>query len=135
YSIAQTVMYIPDGHFPMRMGGNTYNQADWRDSQACGPQTIEKHNTGVSMGEVDKHVQEADAAMRRHPFVKSANLYYFYPHHMVANPFMFRDFNRLSMADIVRYHYVVESVCLHLEDGHLVRDVHKRTDHVINVKN
>src|SRR5206468_2468414 len=45
YSIAQTVMYIPDGHFPMRMGGNTYNQADWRDSQACGPQTIHHQDT------------------------------------------------------------------------------------------
>jgi hypothetical protein len=135
YSIAQTVMYIPDGHFPIRIGGNTYNQADWRDSQACGPEIIQHHTTGVSANEVDKHVRETDAAMRRHPFVKRDNLYYFYPHHMVANPFMFRDFNRLSIEDIVRYHYVVESVCLHLQDGRLVRDVHKRTDHVVNVQN
>jgi hypothetical protein len=72
--------------------------------------------------------------MRRHPVVKALNLFYFYPHHMVPNPFMFRPFNNLRIEDIVRYHYVVESVCLDLREGRLVRVVRKRYDHVIDVK-
>ena len=83
---------------------------------------------------VDGFVQQTDAAMRRHPLVKDLNLYYLYPHHMVPDPFMFRPFNDLSIDDIVRYHYVVNSVCLGLHDGRLTRDVHKRFDHVIDVR-
>jgi hypothetical protein len=135
YSIAQTVMYVPEGHFPTRVGGNTYNLSDWEDSRSCGPQTHARQEGGVAWSAVDNRVREIDAAMRRHPLVKSANLYYFYPHHMVANPLLYRDFNRLGVDDIVGYRYVVESVCLRLEDGHLVRDVHKRTERVIHVEN
>ncbi len=134
YSIAQTVMFVPDDFFPFRIGGNTYNVQDWRDSQTCGPTTVHHQDTGVSLDAVTDLVRQTDAAMRRHPLVKQANLYYLYPHHMVPNPFMFRAFNRLQIGDVVRYHYVVESVCLGLKDGQLVRDVRKRYDHVIDVK-
>jgi len=133
YSIAQTIMYVPDGHFPVRIGGNTYNPTDFRDSQSCGPQIAEHQDTGVGFQTVVNIVRNTDAAMRRHPFVKRDNLYYIYPHHMVANPAMFGPFNSLSMNDIVRYHYIVDSVCLSLADGHLVRDVHKTTDIPIDV--
>jgi hypothetical protein len=134
YSIAQTAMYVPDDNFPMRLGGNTYNPTDWRDAQSCGPQIAHHQDTGVTLATVENMVRQTDAAMRRHPFVKDENLFYAYPHHMFANPLMFSAFNALSMADIVRYHYVVESVCLGLHDGRLVRDVRKRTDFPIDVR-
>ena len=134
YSIAQTAMYVPEDHFPMRLGGNTYNRTDWEDAQTCGSETLHKQDTGVSLGTVESMVRESDAAMRRSPLVKNANLFYLYPHHMVSNPLMFGTFNRLSMNDIVGYRYVVESVCLHLQDGRLVRDVRKRTEDQIDVR-
>jgi len=134
YSIAQTAMYIPEDHFPMRLGGNTYNPADWRDAQSCGGQMRHQQDTGVSLEAVKDMVRETDAAMRRHPLVKNANLYYAYPNHMVANPLSFAAFNSLSIDDIARYHYIVESVCLGLQDGALVRDVRKRSDYVIDVQ-
>ena len=133
YTIAQTAMYIPDDHFPMRLGGNTYNRADWADGQTCGPQALAHQDTGVTLPTVEAMVQQTDAAMRAHPLVKRDNLYYFYPHHMVANPLVFGAFNRLSMGDIVRYHYVVDSVCLSLKDGVLVRNVRRTTDVPIDV--
>ncbi len=132
YSIAQTAMYIPEGHFPMRLGGNTYNRTDWRDAQTCGGDTAPNPNNGVPLATVENMVRQNDAAMRRNPVVKADNLYYLYPHHMVANPLMFADFNRLSIDDIVGYRYVVESVCLSLKDGMLVRDVRKRTEYPID---
>lgn len=133
YSIAQTAMYIPDGHFPQRIGGNAYNRAEWEDAQTCGPLIAAHQNTGVTLQTVETLVRDTDTAMRRHPIVKNDNLYYLYPHHMVANPLMFRAFNRLSIDDIARYHYIVDLVCLGLRDGRLVRDVRKRTDIPIDV--
>jgi hypothetical protein len=133
YSIAQTAMFIPDDHFPMRLGGNTYNREDWREAQSCGSKTVPKQDTGVTLDTVETMVRNGDAAMRRTPFVKDLNLFYLYPHHMVANPLMFREFNHLSVNDIVGYRYSVESVCLSLDHGRLARDVRKRSDYEINV--
>jgi hypothetical protein len=134
YSIAQTLMYAPEGHFPVRIGGNSYNPTDWRDAQACGPVTADQQDTGTSYPAVENMIRETDAAMRAAPLVKNDNLYYLYPHHMLANPLIFRNFNGLSMKDIVAYHYVVESVCLGLKDGHLTRDVRKTTDYPVDVR-
>ncbi len=133
YSIAQTAMYVPDDNFAMRVGGNTHDPSAWRRAQRCTPDFVHRQDTGVGLPAVESMVRGADAAMRRHPIVKNDNLYYFYPYHMVANPMMFAAFNRLKIGDIVRYHYVVESVCLGLKHGKLVRDVLKRTDFPIDV--
>jgi len=134
YSIAQTAMFIPEDHFPMRLGGNTYNRADWVDGQTCGPDIRHEQNTGVTLATIESMVREGDAAMRRATLVKNANLFYLYPHHMVSNPMMYGAFNSLSMDDIVGYRYSVESVCLGLKDGKLTRDVRKRTDFEIDVR-
>ena len=133
YSIAQTIMFAPDDHFPVRIGGNSYNPTDWADAQACGPVIAPHQNTTTSFGAVTQMVQETDRAMREAPTVKKNNLYYLYPHHMLANPWLFKEFNALSMDDIVGYHYVVDSVCLGLKNGHLTRDVRKTTDTPIDV--
>jgi hypothetical protein len=135
YSMAQTALYIPDGHFPVRLGGNAHNPSDWRDAKTCGFETRDQQDTGVTRQELDDWVRGVDAAMRRRPIIKHANLYYLYPHHMVANPLAFRAFNSLRMDDIVRYRYIVESVCLSLENGRLARDVRLRTEHVIDLHN
>jgi hypothetical protein len=134
YSIAQTAMYIPEDHFPMRLGGNTYNRADWATAQACSSAALHEQSTGVSMDTVRDMVREHDAAVRLNPAVKNDNLYYFYPHHMVANPMMFADFNALKIDDIVGYRYRVDSVCLSLKDGRLVRDVRKSSEFKIDVR-
>ena len=68
-------------------------------------------------------VENTDRFARSHPWYKNLNIYYFYPQHMLPNPAMFKEFNRLSMNDIVGYTYRVDSVCLDLRDGVLHRDV------------
>lgn len=134
YTIAQTLTYVPDGQFPTRIGGNSYSNAEWQDSKACGAATRLPDTDAENWRAVETMVRETDAAIRAHPIVKQMNLFYLYPHHMVANPWVFRSFNSLSMDEIVRYHYVVESVCLTLRDGHLARDVRMMTDHPIDVR-
>ena len=100
---------------------------------ACGPLTVHHQDTGVSLATVERMIRDTDIAMRRDPIVKDWNLYYLYPHHMVANPLVFPAFNALSMDDIVGYRYIVDSVCLDLKDGRLVRDVRKHSEFKIDV--
>jgi hypothetical protein len=133
YSIAQGWMYVPDGHFSFRIGGNNLNPEAWADATSCGPAIAESQNTGVTMPAVERLVRTAHELMTAHPAIKAHNLYYFYPHHMVAHPWLFTDFNKLHIDDIVGYRYIVESVCLSLRDGHLVRNVRKRTEVPIRV--
>ncbi len=134
YSIAQGWMYVPDGHFSFRIGGNNLDPVSWHDATTCGPAIAATQDTGVSIAAVERLVRTTHALMTEHPAIKALNLYYFYPHHMVTHPWLFTEFNRLSIDDIVGYRYVVESVCLSLRDGHLVRDVRKRTEVPIDVR-
>ena len=71
--------------------------------------------------------------MAGHPVVKDAVLFYMLPHHMFSNPFGYAAFNQLRMSDIAKYHYIVESVCLDLADGVLVRNVKHRSEFTIDV--
>jgi hypothetical protein len=133
YTIAQTALYVPDDHFRFRLGGNNHNMQMWQDARTCGSETLAHQETGVSLGAVKDLVRHVDTLMRIHPAVKDYNLYYFYPYHMVPNPWMFTPFNDLPIEDIVAYKYVVESVCLSLKDGKLDRDVHKESDFRIDL--
>jgi hypothetical protein len=128
YTIAQTRMYLPDGHFKLRIGGNNMDIASWDDARSCGAQTLPHQNTGVTLDATEDLVRNVDSMMRRHPIIKNYNLYYFYPHHMLPNPWVFTEFNGLRIDDIVGYKYSVESVCLSLENGRLVRDVRKASE-------
>lgn len=128
YMIGTGTMYIPENHFRARVGGNNHDLATWHDATTCGPEILSRQDTGVAMDAVEKLVRETDRFFRTYPWVKDSNSFYAYPHHMLANPWMYSEFNKLSMDDIVAYHYVVDSVCLGLAEGKLVRDVRKQTD-------
>jgi hypothetical protein len=123
YDVAMGRLYLPNNAFPMRIGGNTVGLADWRDAQECGPMRLATQDTGVTLDAVDSLVVSTDQFAREHPWYKAWNTYYYYPHHMVSNPFDFTAFNSMKIEDIVAYTYVVDSVCLRLENGRLVRDV------------
>jgi len=128
YMIAAGRMYIPDNHFRFRIGGNNRDLATWNDARVCGPEVLERQDTTVTMEAVENLVRRTDRFFRENPGIKDNNFYYIYPHHMLSNPWMYPEFNKLRMDDIVAYHYVVDSVCLSLAEGKLVRDVRKRTD-------
>ncbi len=134
YSIAQTALYMPDGHFRFRLGGNNHDMKMWQDALTCGPEVIAHQDVGVSLQAVKDLVRHVDTLMRRHPDVKDYNLYYFYPHHMLPNPWLFTPFNAVPIEDIVGYKYVVELVCLSLKDGKLHRDVRKTSTFPIDLK-
>lgn len=132
YMIGTGTMYIPENHFRARVGGNNHDLATWHDATTCGPEILPRQDTGVAMEAVEKLVRETDRFFRVYPWVKDNNIFYAYPHHMLSNPWLYGEFNKLTMDDIIAYHYVVDSVCLGLVEGKLVRDVRKRTDYRID---
>ncbi|MGY0575766.1 hypothetical protein ACTGJ9_035940 [Bradyrhizobium sp. RDM12] len=131
YMIGAGTLYIPENHFRNRVGGNNRNTETWHDAITCGPEVLTRQETGVTLNAVENLIDQTDIFFRSHPWVKESNSFYLYPHHLLSNPWMFPEFNKLRMDDIVAYHYVVESVCLNLVQGKLVRDLRKRTDHRI----
>jgi hypothetical protein len=133
YNIAQGDLYLPEGSFPKRVGGNTRNLTDWRDSQQCGPMLNQKPNT-VELSAVSKMVNKTDRFARAHTWFKNLNTFYLYPHHMVPNPVMFREFNQLKINDIKGYLYRIDSVCLSLQQGQLNRKVVHRWQTYISVE-
>lgn len=134
--MAQNALYIPEDHFQIHTGSSVDGDtgAGAPDALTCSPQAGDRQESGITQAEVDAWVRGVDDAMRRRPWIKNANLYYFYPHHVTPNPLVFRDFNRLRIEDIVRYHYLVDSACLSLNKGRLIRDVRLRTSHTIDVR-
>ncbi len=133
YTIAQGGMYIPDNNFSFRIGGNNLNLDSWHDATSCGPRIETHQDTGVTLKAVETLVHNTDSFMRRNPAVKNDNLFYLYPHHMQSNPFVFREFNHLSINDIIGYKYAVDSVCLGMDHGRLKRDVRKHTEFTIGL--
>jgi hypothetical protein len=134
YSIAQSNMFIPDNSFRRRVAGNNHNLVEWRDAIACGPEILPHQDSAVSLDQVLGFIRRTHVFMKDHPFIKEHNLYYFYPQHMLPNPFVFTEFNGLAIDDIVAYKYVVDSVCLSLDSGRLVRDVRKRDEYEVHVE-
>lgn len=134
YTIGQGALYVPDDQFTFSIGGNQPNYERAKAANACMPEFATRQHTGVTLEAVEGIVRNTDEFMRAHPLFKADNLYYLYPHHLMPNPFLFRDFNALKIGDIARYHYVVDSVCLSLKDGILQRDVKASRDYVFDVQ-
>jgi hypothetical protein len=135
YSIGHAALYIPEGHFPHRFGGATHNVAEWREATACVPKRSPPQEVGgATLGAVSRLIQETHDFMLHYPAIKNYDLFYLYPHHLQPNPLVFREFDRLQMEDIVGYKYVVESVCLILHNGGLVREVKNRSEFRFDVR-
>jgi hypothetical protein len=131
YNIAQNRLYVPDGAFPNWQAGNHKSLMTWRDGIACGPMRAARQKQYTSLQAVRDMVERTDAFARAHPWYKTMNTYYYYPHHMLPNPAHYKEFNGLSIDDITGYTYRVDSVCLDLKGGVLQRDVRDRWEYQI----
>ena len=60
--------------------------------------------------------------------------WYLHAHHHPSNPFLYKDFNSLSLNDVVGYNLVMESVCHSLKDGRVQKKVLKRDTEFYDVR-
>jgi hypothetical protein len=60
--------------------------------------------------------------------------YYFHLHHHPSNPFLYPEFNKLSLNDVIGYRLVIESVCHRMVDGKLAKRVLARNTEYFDVR-
>ena len=132
YQIAHGDLYVPEGHFRMRMGGNA-TRADWSDVSTCGPQTVTNQVYVKSVDSIRDMVIATDTYFRHHPWVRDFQLYYVYPHHTPSNPVFFADYAATPLEKIRSYTYVVESACIGVSDGKLDNQVKVRSEYTFDV--
>jgi hypothetical protein len=60
--------------------------------------------------------------------------WYFHAHHHPSNPFLYDEFNALSLKNVIGYNLVLESVCLSMKDGHVEKKVLARTTEFYDVR-
>ncbi len=132
YQVSQARLYAPpaEGHFNFAIWGSVLRYDDVVAGRNCEiperdgpPPELYGPLDAVRAYIAAKHeraVAKADAEgiYRVGPYI----------HHHMPTPFLKTAFAEVSMRDIKAYHYVVESVCLGLENGRLERDLQKRTE-------
>lgn len=72
-------------------------------------------------------MQEREAAVGR-------GSWYFHAHHHPSNPFLYSEFNALSLKDVVGYNLVMESVCHSMKDGRVQKKVIAHTKEYYDVR-
>lgn len=60
--------------------------------------------------------------------------WYFHAHHHPSNPFLYEEFNALSLKDVIGYNLVMESVCHSMKDGRVQKKVLARTTEYYDVR-
>jgi len=60
--------------------------------------------------------------------------WYFHLHHHPSNPFLYDEFNNLSLKDVVGYNLVLESDCLSMKDGRVQKRVLQRDTEYYDVR-
>jgi hypothetical protein len=112
--------------YTMLASADTVDRNEW--SSTCpDPATLPK-----AEGETDEQRRERQTWLNRllrahHDKMLSREAsfglrnYYFHLHHHPSNPFLYTEFNQLSLTDVVGYKLVLESVCHRLVDGRVVK--------------
>ena len=132
YQIAHGDLYIPSGHHKMRSGGNA-TISTWEDAFKCGPIMVEEEQAFVSKANIERLTRDYHQFFSSHPWIKQTKIFYWYPHHSPSNPVFFDAYEALDLGNIEAYDYVVESVCIDLENGRLKDDVRVRSDFEIGL--
>ncbi len=132
YQASQAELWWPGGrgHFNPLIWGSAKRHADLEAGRRCQPPDRGARPASPFWGPPLAVARFAAANHRQ--LLASAGAdgradYYWLPHHHVPSPFVTDPVAHLDLRRIRAYTYVVESVCLSLDRGHLVRRVLRRT--------
>lgn len=135
YQVSQGQFYYPanDKHFDFTIWGSVLHWKELMDGRQCHiPEQRARSNE--SFGTLDKVARYVKS---HHRYVMSRVddrgmfNYYLYPHHHVPSPFVPDPFYDVDKRDIQAYYYVIESVCLGLDQGKLERKVKARSEYEV----
>jgi hypothetical protein len=132
YPFSHGLAYIPagrEGHFPALRWGSYFNHDAVVTSRRCEvPQGYDPTPNGFGSLENLRDIVGARHAqlLRRVNDAGQFNVY-LHPHHHYPSPFVRVPFSTLDLRTVRRYRWIIESVCLSMENGQLQRRV-IRTD-------
>ncbi|MEP3465519.1 MAG: hypothetical protein ABJN65_05785 [Parasphingorhabdus sp.] len=111
-----------EGHFDTSTYGNTQNKEIMKEAENCALPV----DTSLGVNNKKNRQRIGKYLKMHHQFIlenvnKDGRLNYdFYPHHIWSNLFQFNSFKSLDKRTIEKYKFVVESVCLSVQDGILI---------------
>ncbi|MEL6258350.1 MAG: hypothetical protein AAFQ67_04765 [Pseudomonadota bacterium] len=130
YQASQGRFYVPpvEGHFNHAIWGSVLHWDDVQAARTCEPPKRDGPAPEL-YGPVDaltRYIQAHHEKTLRRVDDRGIYNYYYLPHHHMPAPFLKDPFLNVDKRQIAAYDYVVESVCLGLEEGKMTRDVKKR---------
>ncbi|MEM9168283.1 MAG: hypothetical protein AAGC56_01415 [Pseudomonadota bacterium] len=132
YQISQARLYAPpaEGHFNFAIWGSVLRYADVKAGRECraperdGPPEARYGPVEAVRAYIAEHHKKVLRDARPDGTYKVGP----YIHHHMPSPFITPRSAQIQVRDIAAYRWIVESVCLGLENGRLTRDVLQRTE-------
>jgi len=129
YSVGHGFMgrYPMAGQYEWGMIGNSWSVKRNEVSGTCPdpstlipPQSETPEQTKARRAELQRFFSAHHAKMLAREEAFGKGTYYLRLHHFPSNPFQYREFNALSLKDVVGYRSIVKSSCLDIKDGRSV---------------
>jgi hypothetical protein len=114
------------GQYDFTFWGSTYSYDRQLSSGTCPPPpsvakgTLESpEQRAARLSRIALFIQAHHSKMLSRELIFGKDSYYFRSNHYLSNPYLFDEFNKLSVNEIVSYNLVADSICLSLIDGTL----------------
>lgn len=137
YQASHSRFYVPKGneHFPVTKWGSFLNYSDLLSARRCEvPKRAQTNDERFGPIErVGDYMRAQHRAILEGADANGVYNYYRYPHHHVPSPGLADPFYAVDKRRVISYSYVLESVCVSLENGHLQRKVLSRTEYPIGL--
>jgi len=131
YQVSQGRLYFPadGGHFRGNIWGSVLHWEELQAARACRPPAAPGPELYGPLERVGAYVAAQHEAALQRP---SGFDYRWRLHHHMPNPWLPDAFRRLDKREVRAYYFVVESVCLRLEEGRLQRRVLRRSEYRVH---
>jgi len=124
---------LGEGHFPQGTWGNTTsNDIRSKAERGCDFGEAGDIRYGFNADFIQSFVNRHHTFMLQRIDEHGRVEYDWYPHHIFSNPRLHQAFNQIDLRQVIKYRYVVESVCLDGVYGTLDQ-VHRRDNFEIDV--
>ncbi len=130
-----------DGHYEHTMLASTDSvERNQHDGQCVAPSTLEHGPAETAQaraerqGRLERFIIAHHAKMLAREAAVGPGTFYFHVHHHPSNPFLYDEFNKLSLSDVVGYQQVIESACHRLVNGRVEKQVLARDTEYVSVR-
>jgi hypothetical protein len=126
------------GFLPTQTYGLTRDQRVMEQGLACALENGQGDVIGETFADPNNKIEPFIRAYHGWVLQKAGEdghwLFDLYPHHIFSFPWEFGEFNALNLNDIAAYRYTIESACIRMDNGKIVKTVTKEGHHDIRIE-